>query len=136
MKRILFCLLIIHIFLGKASAQVNMNLSLDSFNDSIESEQKAFADETIRGYIEFRDRMNAEYAQFMEELWNSYPIKEGEKKPIEKQVDPIEYDKKKDEQYLQEQKRLEEVKRLAEEKKQQEEQQKQLAEEKQKQEHQ
>ena len=93
-----------------------------------------FVNKTNEEYEAFRDSVNSEYAAFMEKVWKNYSIQEGEQKPIEKEVKPIEYDQKKDELYLQERIRLEEERKLAEEKQKQEQQQKQLAEEKQKQE--
>ena len=52
MKKFLFSLFILQLFAGKISAQVNMNLSLDDFNNSIQSEQKKFTDEQIKEYTE------------------------------------------------------------------------------------
>lgn len=130
MKRVLFTLLVLQLFVGKASAQMNLSLdpdsmSLDSFNQEILSE-----------YQKFRDQVNGEYAKFMEEVWKSYPIEEAKKVPEEKQLEPVVYDKEKDEQYLAEKKRLEEEQKLAEEKKQREEEQQKLAEQQKQQEQQ
>ena len=71
MKKFLFSLFILQLFVGKISAQVNMNLSLDDFNNSIQSEHEKFTDEQIKEYTEFRDKINAEYADFMEKLWKA-----------------------------------------------------------------
>ena len=92
-----------------------------SLRDKIQQSKSTSYPEFVKNvnekYQAFRDSVNAHYAAMMERVWKSYPIKEAKKPPVEKELEPVYYDKEKDGQYLEEQKRLESEKRLAEEKK-------------------
>lgn len=84
-----------------------------SLRDKIQQRKSVSYDEFAQNvndrFQAFRDSVNSRYATMMERVWKSQPIKEAKKPPIEKELEPVFYDKEKDNQYLDEHKRLEAV---------------------------
>lgn len=98
--------------------------------DDFLDEYNKFKEDSKSSYDKFRQEANKEYAEFMEQAWKSYGIKDPIVMPKTKKLDPVEYDKLKEQkQLLARKKKLqEEQKVLSEKKKKQEEQQLKLTE--------
>jgi hypothetical protein len=68
-----------------------------SLRDKIQQKESISYDEFVKNVNErcqaFRDSVNSRYAAMMERVWESQPIKEAQKPPIEKELEPIFYDK-------------------------------------------
>ena len=118
MKKFALILLSLTLFVGQTGAQRQGG----SLKDKVQQQKKkgidydTFVKDVNVRYQAFRDSVNSRYAAMMERVWKGQPIKEAVKAPILKELQPIVYDKEKDEQYLAEKRRQEEEKRLAEEK--------------------
>lgn len=136
MKKLSLTLLVLFIGVTYAQAQ-RPQKQRTSLKQQIQNKQKLnyddFVQEANKKYEEFRDSVNRKYAAFMEKAWKDYPIEDAVDRPKEDDVKPIEYDKEKDENYLEQQKQQEAEKKLAEEKKKCEEEQARLAAEQRKQ---
>ena len=136
MKKLSLTLLVLFIGVTYAQAQ-RPQKQRTSLKQQIQNKQKLnyddFVQEANKKYEEFRDSVNRKYAAFMEKAWKDYPIEDAVDRPKEDDVKPIEYDKEKDENYLEQQKQQEAEKKLAEEKKKCEEDQARLAAEQRKQ---
>lgn len=98
-------------------------------DDSLDEYNK-FKEDSKSSYDKFRQEANKEYAEFMEQAWKSYGIKDPIQMPKTKKLDPVQYDKAKEQKLLIERKKkLQEEQRLLNEKqKKQEEQQEKLTE--------
>lgn len=127
MKKLTLILISLTLLMSQGFAQKQHT----SLRDKIQQRKSVSYDEFVKNvnerYQAFRDSVNSRYAAMMERVWKSQPIMEAKKPPIEKELEPVYYDKEKDGQYLEEQKRLEAEKRLAEEKKKLEQDMKLLA---------
>ena len=66
------------------------NSSGDFFDD--------FVSQLDEEFNSFREKLNQEYAAFMENPWKEHNIKKAFERPIEKDITPVRYDKQKDEQ--------------------------------------
>ena len=130
MKKLSLTLLVLLMGVTYAQAQ-RPQKQRTSLKQQIQNKQKLnyddFVQEANKKYEEFRDSVNRKYAAFMEKAWKDYPIEDAVDRPKEDDVKPIEYDKEKDENYLEQQKQQEAEKKLAEEKKKCEEEQARLA---------
>ena len=128
MKKLMLILISLTFLMSQGFAQKQHTSLRDKIQQSKSTSYPEFVKNVNEKYQAFRDSVNAHYAAMMERVWKSYPIKEAKKPPVEKELEPVYYDKEKDGQYLEEQKRLESEKRLAEEKKKLEQDMKLLAE--------
>lgn len=115
-----------------------------SFKDRYEAFKKRAEDR----YSTFRDNANQQYAAFMEKAWKRYGVEEPIMMPKIKKLEPVKYDRKKEQTLLQakikklleEQKRLDEkrqeqnvqLQKVAEQERKQQDAQQELAEERQK----
>ena len=139
MKKLSLYILTTMLFVGTVSVQGQTKQTQNTkqkqqTDDFFDKDYDDFLKETNKEYESFRDKVNKQYADFMEKVWKDYPIEKAVDRPKEDQVKPIEYDKMKDQDYLEEMKRQEAEKKLAEEQKKREEEQAKLAAEKKKQE--
>ena len=68
--------------------------------DDFMDEYNSFKKESKDSYDKFRQRANKEYAEFMEKAWKSYGIQDPIKIPKRIKMDPVKYDKVKEQNLL------------------------------------
>ncbi|MCQ2183325.1 MAG: hypothetical protein MJY89_08000 [Bacteroidales bacterium] len=64
--------------------------------DSFESEFDSFFNQSVQEFSDFRDRINAEYADFLLSSWKEFNAMMPVERPVEKKVPPVRYDKEED----------------------------------------
>lgn len=99
MKKLTLILLALTLWMSQGFAQ--------SLKDKIQQAKSNSYPEFVKKvndrYQAFRDSVNSRYAAMMERAWKGQPIKEAQKPPIEKELEPVFYDKEKDKQDIEEQ---------------------------------
>ena len=107
MKKLTLILISLTLLMSQGYAQKQHTSLRDKVNQRKSVSYDEFVQNVNERYQAFRDSVNSRYAAMMERVWKSQPIMEAKKPPIEKELEPVYYDKEKDGQYLEEQKRLE-----------------------------
>lgn len=99
------------------------------FNEKVQAEKDTFDNRVQREYDRFRRSVNEKYARFLEQAWKSYGIEKPIPMPKSRKLEPVQYDKEKEQKMLlAKKKQLQEEQNLLNEKrKEQEIQQQKLA---------
>lgn len=80
-----------------ALPMVAQQSTFDKFKEQQTAQFDAFKDKQQADFDAFRQRINEEYADFMRQAWESFPVHQAEKPKQEKEVPPVVYEEPKPE---------------------------------------